>query len=146
MEQALRQALRGVAPPAPTAATMALGSQDSTSVLGGGTSATRAIPPQRRRRLEPLHEEPRTPSPAPAPVARRGGAPERPAAARRRNRGLRWFVALVLVLVAAVGGLVAYSTLGGATGQRVERKPVDRSANLDRSVQELRDLINNNTR
>jgi eukaryotic-like serine/threonine-protein kinase len=138
MEHALRDGLRGVAPPPPATARTAPAGDDTTSVLGR-TEATTAMPPQRRR-LTPLEEAPRTPVPVPAPSrARRSPA-------RRRGRGLRVFTWLVVLLVLAVAGVLIYSALGDTGTARVERKPVDTQLDLDQSAQELRDLIDSNTR
>jgi serine/threonine-protein kinase len=145
MESALRDGLRGVAP-ATAEVTRQLGGTDATRVIGSAPgTATTPLPPQRRRQLEPLAEEPRREA-GPTPRRARQSAPPPPPAPRRRGAGLRWFAALIVLLALAAGGVVAYSAVESSQTQRVERKPVDPSRNLDDSVQELEDLIRSNVR
>jgi hypothetical protein len=141
-EQALRDGLRGVAP-AHTAATAALAGRDTaTNVLTGDrTAATVGLPRQRppRRQLEPLPEEaaPRRPPSRPPEVE--------PVRRRRRGRGLRRFVALVVLLAAAALAFGAYQLIN-ETGQRGVRLKENIEGDLQRSVDELKDLIRDNTR
>jgi serine/threonine-protein kinase len=139
MEVALREGLRGHgvtrtedawAPPEDDTA--------ATQMLPRTTAATaRAGAPPARRRLEPVDEPP-----APRRPARAAAAPPAP---RRRRGGLRPWIALLVVLAVAAGALAAYQASGGGERQRVQlHEPVGGDAT--RAIDELRGLIEDNTR
>ena len=120
----------------------------ATSVLGGDTAATRHMgrdtgqteyrpPASQTRRPAP---RPVAPVPAPAPAA-----PPRAAEPRRRgafSRFARFVLALVaLVLVAAAVATAVIVSTDKAAGVKVSRVAGD---TVDKVVEELKDLVNNN--
>ncbi|HET7418357.1 MAG TPA: protein kinase [Solirubrobacterales bacterium] len=121
----------------------------ATSVLGGDTAATRHLgrdtaqteyrPPSQTRRPAPRQV---APAPAPAPAAPRA----RTAEPRRRgafSRFVRFVLALVaLVLVAAAVATAVIVSTDKAAGVKVSRVAGD---TVDKVVEELKDLVNNNT-
>jgi eukaryotic-like serine/threonine-protein kinase len=143
MERSLADAMRGVAPPA---AARASRDTEATRVLDGTSvttplSRTQAAPP-RRRRLEPIAE--------PAPPARRTPArAAAPAAAPARRRGPRgiWRAVRALLLIALLAGIAAGAyVLVSETGQRSVQLKEDIEGGVDSAVQEIQDLISDNTR
>jgi serine/threonine-protein kinase len=144
MEQALAAALRGVAPE-PTAATRALEDTDATRRLDRTSVTTplaRTKPaPARRRRMEPIAEAPRRSKAAPArPAPAQAAAPRRrPGGALRMVRNL---LALVLIAGVAVGAYVIVTE----SSQRGVQLKEQVEGNVDRAVQEIQDLISDNTR
>jgi serine/threonine protein kinase len=144
MERALAGALRGIAPAEPTAATRVADETEATRLLEGTAvttplARTQAAP--RRRRLEPLDEPPK---PARRP-ARAAAAP--PAAARRRRpsaawRTLRTLLVLAVLAAVAVGAYVLVTE----TGQRGVRLEQRIEGDVNQAVQEIQDLIDENTR
>jgi eukaryotic-like serine/threonine-protein kinase len=138
MERALREGLRGVAPPPapPEDATVALGGTAATRIVGG-TDQTRAMPPQPRTRshqpLQPISEQ--------RPAARREPAAA-PAARRppKKQRNVLPFV-LLLVIVAAIAG--GYFYLQSVTGGPQTRTF---DGNLQQTLEDLRGTIRDNTR
>jgi serine/threonine-protein kinase len=141
MEQALREGLRGVAP-APTTSTQAL-EEPSTRMLEG-TAATTALPrteSRPRRRLEPLEEAPPPRRPAQPPPSRRA-ATARP---RKRNRGLRRFLALIGVVLLVAAGIAIYEATGSGGTKTVKLNEQIRG-NVDQAVDDIKQLIEDNTR
>jgi serine/threonine protein kinase len=142
MEQALSGAMRGIAPPEPTAATRALDRTEATRLLDGTSvttplARTQATAP-RRRRLEPIAEPPRRP-------ARAAAAP--PVAAPRRRprsvwRAIRTLLVLVILAAVAAGAYVLVSE----SGQRGVQLKEQIEGDVNQAVQEIQDLINENTR
>jgi serine/threonine protein kinase len=144
MEQALAAAMRGIAPPEPTAATRALDETEATRLLEGTAvttplARTQATPP-RRRRLEPLDE----PSAPPRrPPARAEAAP--PARSKRPGgawRTIRTLLILALFAVVAVGAYVLVSE----SGQRGVQLKEQIQGDVDQAVDEIQQLIDENTR
>jgi serine/threonine protein kinase len=139
MEDALRDGLRGVAPrgATETEATRWLGGDDTAATrMLGGTQATSAPP---RRRPQPV-AEPARPVAAPAARARRPAAPP-----RKRGGGLRPWLALLFVLALVAGGIAAYQALEQSSHRSVQLgKPAN--GDVERSVDELKQLIQDNTR
>src|SRR5215218_10080796 len=144
MEQALAAAMRGIEPPEPTSATRALDDTGATRVLDGTAATTplartEATPP-RRRRLEPLDE----PSAPPRrPPARAAAAPP----ARSKRPGGAWptiRTLLILALFAAVpvGAYVPVSE----SGQRGVQLKEQIQGDVDQAVDEIQQLIDENTR
>jgi serine/threonine-protein kinase len=135
MEDALRDGLRGVYH-GDTEATRALADTEATQMLAGTrTTAPPAREPVRpRRQLQPLVEEPRRSAP------RRAAPPP-----RRRRRGLRVWVALLVLLAVAAGGVAAYQAIDSASAKTVQLKKVV-NEKADRAIQDLKDLIAQNTR
>ena len=148
LEHALAGALRGVAPPEPTAATRALDDEteatrklDRTAVTTPLTR-TQAAPP-RRRRLEPIDEPPVAPPPRRATARAAATAP----AARRKRPGrtcrlMRTLLILALFAVVAAGAYV----LTTETGQRGVELKEQIQGDVNQAVQEIQDLIEENTR
>jgi hypothetical protein len=68
-----------------------------------------------------------------------------PVRRRRKGRGLRRFVALVVLLAAAALAFGAYQLLN-ETGQRGVRLKENIEGDLQRSIDEVKDLIRDNTR
>jgi eukaryotic-like serine/threonine-protein kinase len=147
MERALDDSLRGIAPE-PTAATRAVDDTDATRALDRTAVTTplaRTEPAARRRRMEPIAEPP---APArPAQRRRPAAAPAPPAQRRERRPGgsahaLR--TVLILALLAAIGsGAYAIATEGGQRGVEL-REQVE--GNVERAVEEIQGLIEDNTR
>jgi serine/threonine-protein kinase len=146
MDRALGEALGGVAPPAPpppatddTEATRKLDQTALTTPLAR-TARTSAAPP--RRRMEPI-AEPAPPPRRPAPAA---AEPQRQPARRRRPggaaRALRALLIAALLAVLAVG---AFVLLTSGSERRVQLRE-DIQGNVEQSVQQLEDLIRENTR
>ena len=139
MEEALEDAMRGIAPPAPTVALP--DDTSATRMLGPTTSATSAQPAsevRRRRQLEPLVEPPRERRPA------RATAP--PAAARRPRRSpFRAIFALVLLLGVVVLGVLTYQLVQESSTRAVQLKEQVRG-DVQEAVDELKGLIEDNTR
>jgi eukaryotic-like serine/threonine-protein kinase len=143
MEHALREGLRGVSP-APTTATRALREEEPSTRMLEGTAATTALPrtgSRPRRRLEPLEEAPPPRRPAPPPPGRRA-ATARP---RKRNRGLRRFLALVGVVVLVAAGIAIYQAVGSGSTKAVKLNEQIRG-NVDQAVDDIKQLIEDNTR
>ncbi|MET0684713.1 MAG: protein kinase [Solirubrobacteraceae bacterium] len=146
MDRALGEAMRGVAPPPPpavdeTEATRMLDQTAVTTPLARTTRSSRtAQAPPQRRRLEPIAE------PAAPPVRRAQAAPA--AADRRRKRpggaarAFRAIVVLVLIAALAVGAFVLL-TQGSEKQVQLEQ---DIQGGVEQSVQQLEDLIRENTR
>ena len=140
-EQALEDAMRGVAPPEPTGATHVLDETEATRMLDRTEpttplARTEAAPP--RRRLEPIDEPPLPPR---RETARSAAAAE---AQQRRRQGSGWKVLLVVLLLAVVaaGAYAVVSQSGDRTPQLKERIEGD----VGEAVQEIQDLISENTR
>ena len=146
MDRALGEALGGVAPaaaaPAPddTEATRALDPTALTTPLAR-TARTAAAPP--RRRMEPI-AEPAAPSrrPAPAPAAAAQRRPERRRRPGGAGRALRAVLILVLLAALAVGAFVLI-TSGSERGVQLRE---DVQGDVEQSIQQLEDLIRDNTR
>jgi eukaryotic-like serine/threonine-protein kinase len=142
MEQALSGAMRGIAPPEPTAATRALDRTEATRLLEGTSvttplARTQATAP-RRRRLEPIAEPPRRP-------ARAAAAP--PVAAPRRRPGSAWRAIRTLLLLAILAAVAAGAyVLVSESGQRGVQLKQQIEGDVNQAVQEIQDLIDENTR
>jgi serine/threonine-protein kinase len=137
MEDALRDGLRGVAHAGPdTGATEALSETEATRMLSG-TRATSAPAPRTSRRLQPLPDEPRR---APPPSRSRRAAAPPP-----RRSSLRRWITLLMLLAVVAGGVVAYQAINNATAKTVHLKTVANDK-VDQAVQQLKDLIDQNTR
>jgi serine/threonine protein kinase len=119
----------------------------TTRVLGGDTAATRHMgrdtgqteyrpPASQTRRPAP---RPVAPAPAPAPSPRRGADPRRRGAFSRFARFVLALVALVLVAAAVATAVIV--TTDKAAGVKVSRVAGD---SVDKVVEELKDLVNNN--
>jgi serine/threonine protein kinase len=140
MEEALRDGLRGHGPTRTEQAWAPAEDETSATQMLSRTSATTAMPPQARRRLEPMPEsaaparrqpQRRAPAPAPAPRARRSG-------------GLRPWLALLAILALIAAGVVAYQAVGG-TGNKSVQLRENVGGRADQAIQELRGLIQDNT-
>jgi serine/threonine-protein kinase len=139
MEQALTEAMRGVAPPPrvadDTEATRMLEGTAVTTPL----ARTQAAPP-RRRRMEPLAE----PAPPPRRQPARAAAAAPPAQRRRPGSAWRAIRALLVVAVLAAIAAGAY-VLISETGQRGVQLQERIEGNVDDAVQQIQDLISENT-
>jgi serine/threonine protein kinase len=141
METALRDGLRGRAP-SDTEATWALNDETATRMLTG-TRATSALPPTSsetapHRRLEPIDE------PAPPPRRAPAGRPAAPPPGKRRNTGMRAFVALIVVLALAAAGFAGYQAVNGSGTKSVQLRDDVRGKAQD-AIEQLRGLIEDNT-
>ena len=144
MERALAGAMRGIAPPEPTAATRVVDETEATRMLDRTAvttplARTQATPP-RRRRMEPIAEPAAPPRRQPA----RAAAAE---PARRRRPGgaartLRTLLILALFAAVAVGAYVLVTE----TGQRGAQLKEQIEGDVNQAVQEIQDLISDNTR
>ncbi len=131
---------------------------DATRVIAHATSATSALPRGRRREpLQPLPDPPRASEPRrreALPPAGRSRGPAPAAAApvaepprRRRGfwRSLKRLILLLVLLALIAGGIAAYLQFGDDarraidTGQRIQ-------GDVESAVQQLRDVIERNTR
>jgi len=132
MEQAIRDGAHGIAPtgfePRDTAATRVIAPAAATSETRAPTSSRRA----------PQQVPARRPTPPPPPPGRR------PVQATPRGRGLRRFGVLlaVLAVLAAGAAIVAASSDSGGS---VHLKPVV-TRDAQQAIQQLQDLVDNNTR
>jgi serine/threonine-protein kinase len=151
MEAALGEALHGVAPPPPppapapdeTEATRRLEPTALTSPLARTTRSPRTAPapppPPPRRRLEPIAEPP---APARRPAA--AAAARQPAPRRRRGAGATARAILLAVLLAALAA-GAFVLVTQGSERQVQLKEEIRGG-VEQSVQEIEDLIRDNTR
>ncbi|HKG37986.1 MAG TPA: protein kinase [Conexibacter sp.] len=140
MEQAIRDGARGIAPAGvPTRSTAATRVIAPTAAAAAGTAETRAL--SSRRPQEVPARRPTPPRPA-APAATRRS---RPPAASQRQRGLRRLAAVLAVaLLFGVGIAVAIIATGSTDNAvRIKRVVAD---DAQQAVQQLQDLIDNNTR
>jgi eukaryotic-like serine/threonine-protein kinase len=146
MERALAGALRGVAPPEPTAATRVVDETEATQALERTAlttplARTQAAPP-RRRRLEPI-DEPAAAAPPRRQQARAAAAPPaRRRSPRRAFRALRTLLILAVLAAIAVG---AYMVVTESTERGVRLKE-QIEGDVNQAVQEIQDLIDDNTR
>jgi serine/threonine-protein kinase len=145
MEQALRDGLRGVAPP-PTTATRALrhAEEEPSTRMLEGTAATTALPrteSRPRRRLEPIEDAPPPRRPATGPPSRRAATARPP----RRGRGLRLFLALVAVVLLVAAGIAVYEASNSGSPKAVKLNEQIRG-NVDQAVDDIKQLIEDNTR
>jgi eukaryotic-like serine/threonine-protein kinase len=146
MERALAGALRGVAPPEPTAATRVVDETEATralerTALTTPLARTQAAPP-RRRRLEPI-DEPAAAAPPRRQQARAAAAPPaRRRSPRRAFRALRTLLILAVLAAIAVG---AYMVVTESTERGVRLKE-QIEGDVNQAVQEIQDLIDDNTR
>ncbi|HEX5145713.1 MAG TPA: protein kinase [Conexibacter sp.] len=134
LEQAIRAGARGVAP-----ATTPTRSTAATRVIapGASTAETRALPSRR-----PQQVAARRPAPPPPPAA---PSRRRPAAASQRQRGLRRLVAVLAVaLLFGVAAAVAIVATGNRDNAVHVRRVVADDA--QQAVQQLQDLVNDNTK
>jgi serine/threonine-protein kinase len=139
MEQALNDALAGRGPV--TEATWAAEDTEATRMLAG-TQATSALPRERpSRRLEPIVEEPRRRTTAPPPARRARRAPE----PKPKSGGAGKWIALLLVLAVVGGGIFAYQKMSDNAARGVQLKQ-DVSGRVDDAVDQLKQLIEDNTR
>ena len=155
MDQALRDGLHGRAAAA-LDPTVALDSADATRVLADATQATSALPRARPRQpMQPLPEN----SPPAAPRQRARAGAEGPPPRRRgrsapgpmtdappgRWRGMKVALSLIVLLALIAGGLMAYERFGPDA-----RRAIDTgrqiSGDVETAVEQLRDVIERNTR
>jgi serine/threonine protein kinase len=147
MERALAGALHGTAAPEPTAATRVADDTEATQMLDRTAvttplARTRAAPP-RRRRMEPIAEPPAAAPRRPQPA--RAAATAAPARRRGPGRGLRLLRTLLILAVFAGVAVGAY-VLVSETGQRGVQLKEQIEGDVNQAVQEIQDLINDNTR
>jgi len=120
----------------------------ATRVLGGDTAATRQMGQDTARtEYRPAPSQTRRPAPRPAAAAPASApAARRPVEPRRRgafSRFVRFLLALVaLVLIAAAVATAVIVTTDKAAGVKVSRVAGD---TVDKVVEELKDLVNQNT-
>jgi serine/threonine-protein kinase len=139
MEKALRDGIRGVAPPAGATrsedATVALGSRtDATRAMGSDNAAQTGPSTRAHQPLAPLEED------AP-PQRRREAAPQREAP-RKRSAGRTFLTLLLFALIVAaivVGVLYALDAANGPT-------TTDFTGGLEQTLDDLRNAISDNTR
>ena len=150
MGEALGNGLRGIAPE-PTDVTAALDQTSATRALDR-TEATRmqtgtsSRPAQRTRRpLEPIDEPPRRREPARRPSAAPPPGGRRTAPPRRRRNPLRALVLLVVLLAIAVAGILAYQAAQDTSDRAVQLRE-DVQGNVEDAVNEIKGLIEDNTR
>jgi serine/threonine-protein kinase len=138
MELALNDAMRGIAPARPAADTEPTRMLENTAVTTPLTRTQAA--PQRRRRLEPIDE----PAPPPRRQPARAAAAA-PAAGRRRSGGA-WRAIRALLVVALLAAVAAGAyVLVSESGQRTVQLREDVEGTVDDAVQQIQDLISDNT-
>jgi serine/threonine-protein kinase len=153
MAEAMRAGARGIEPP-PAEVTTATETA-ATRIIGDSPTATEATVamPEResapaRRPLEPRprQERPGPPTPAPVPAPRRP-APARERRPERRRRGAlsRALIRLGILLLVLVVAVVAAIWIADALSGNPELREVT-SDNLDRVIEDVRRLIDDNTR
>jgi hypothetical protein len=131
--------MRGVAPSPAADVTEATRKLDGTAVTTP-LARTQAAPP-RRRRLEPIAE----PAPPPRRPPARAAAAAPPA--QRRRPGGAWRAIRTLLVVAMLAAIAAGAyVLVSETGQRGVQLKERIEGNVDDAVQEIQDLISDNTR
>jgi len=133
MAEALRAGARGLEPPA---AEVADAATEATRMMTShqpveSTGATRVMPYRS------------TEAPAAAPVPLEAERERAPAGARRRRARMRGLAAALIVL-ALLAGLVAVLAAGGGSN-RPKLRPFN-SQDPQQAIQDVRDLINDNTR
>ena len=141
MERGIRDGARGIAPAGvPTRSTAATRVIAPRGRRGGRDRGRRARCPRGRPQEVPA----RRPAP-PRPVAPRGRARSGASAASSRQRGLRRLVAVLAVaLLFGVGIAVAIVATGNTDNAvRIKRVVAD---DAQQAVQQLQDLIDNNTK
>jgi hypothetical protein len=131
--------------PEPREAPRALERTDATRMLEDTAvttplARTQAAP--RRRRMEPIAEPPRAPAPPRRAAAQ---APARAAARRRPGGLLRTLRTLLIVLLLAAVAIGTY-VLVTESGQRGVRLKEQVQGDVDQAVDEIQDLIGDNTR
>jgi serine/threonine-protein kinase len=149
MEDALRDGLRGRGPTT-VAETAWLAPEDETEATHvlSGTQTTNAMPPREsaRRPLEPIDEPPRRAPVATPPAARRSRAPAGPPPSEvTRGGGPQKWIALLIVLALVAGGVVLYAAKGD-TGRKAVQLREDVRGKVSDSVDQLKGLIDDNTR
>jgi hypothetical protein len=109
---------------------------------------TRTAPAQSRRgRMEPVQEAPpararrEPPAGAPAPARR----PDRTRPPQKRGAGLRRLVSLLLLVAGVAAGAVAYTVINDASERGVQLKE-QVQGDVEQTVQEIQDLIEDNVR
>jgi eukaryotic-like serine/threonine-protein kinase len=118
----------------------------ATSVLGGETAATRHMGRDTAHtEYRPAQSQTRRPAPHHAPVPPRAAPPSRASAPPRRSLFSRFarfvLAAVALVLVAGVVATAVIVTTDKAAGVKVSRVAGE---TVDKAVEELKDLVNNN--
>jgi serine/threonine-protein kinase len=145
MEEALHDGLQGHGP-SDIDATAWLPPDEGTEAtqMLSRTRATSSHAPAPRRRMEPIDEPPASMP----PPARRGGGPRRapaPVPQRSQGGGAGKWVALLVVLALIVGGLALYQSTNGSGGGQVRLRP-NVSGKVQDAVNQLRGLVQDNTR
>ncbi len=140
MDRALGAALGGVSPAAAPDQTEATRMLDQTALTTPLARTARAPATPPRRRMEPIAEPvaPRRPVPGPA-------AEQRPERRRRRGAGARAFRALLIVALLAALAVGAFVLITSGSERGVQLRE-DVQGNVEESVQQLEDLIRENTR
>jgi len=134
MAESLRAGARGLEPPAPE-------TEDAATEATRMMTSPEPVEPTGATRVMPYEPTEAPPPRATSPVAaQRGRAPARD---RRRRARMRGLVAALLVL-ALLGGLVAVLAAGGGS-DRPKLRPFS-AQDPQRAIEDVRDLINDNTR
>jgi eukaryotic-like serine/threonine-protein kinase len=148
MESALGDALQGRAPARDTESTWAMDDTEATRMMAG-TSATTALPQRERprRRMEPIEEAPpRRRRPEPAGGRERVSRRSAPAPARRdRGSGIKMWLGLLLVLALIAGGIALYQASQDTVQKGVQLKR-DVQGQVQDAIDEVKGLIEDNTR
>jgi hypothetical protein len=137
MERAIRDGARGVAPPGMPARSGRAGAETRVIAPAAATAETRALAARRRPQQVPARR--------PAPVAT---APRRSAAATPTAGGdvaRRRFVAVLAMLALVAAIAIAIMLAAGDTGGGVHLQRVS-ADDAQQAVQQLQDLIDNNTK
>jgi serine/threonine protein kinase len=127
MERALRDAMKGIAPPT-----------DEATVALAGTDATRALPSQPRTRahrpLEPMYED------APPPPPRRRPVEPEPERAPRKRRSVLPFVLMALIVAALIAGVVYLNETANGPSTTTF------NGGMQQTLDDLRGAISDNTK
>jgi len=140
MDRALGAALGGVSPAAAPDQTEATRMLDPTALTTPLARTARASATPPRRRMEPIAEPVAPRRPVPGPAAER-----RPERRRRRGAGARAFRALLIVALLAALAVGAFVLITSGSERGVQLRE-DVQGNVEESVQQLEDLIRDNTR
>jgi eukaryotic-like serine/threonine-protein kinase len=149
MEDALREGLQGHGDARTAAAWTPSQDETASTQMLSQTSATTAMPPRARRQMQPIDEPTPPPRRQPAP-ARRATAPPpsrraSSAPARQSRGGIGKWIALLVVLALVAGGVAAYQAANSGGSKGVELRK-DVTGRVDRSADQLKQLIQDNTR
>jgi serine/threonine-protein kinase len=149
LRQAVIDGARGVGSDEDITQMVDVDQTSATTVLAGDPHSAPVVVPREprapRRPMPPPHDPYATAAP-PQRATRRGGAAQQPAARPRRRRGaLRRFVTLLVLLIVMAGAGAAAYVATSQSGNAVQLRQIAKD-NTDNAIQDLTQLINDNTK